>query len=58
VIALAELLTEAWGDPILHSSHSVNVHGFNSQQKLENDPANPVRLMTAHGVGYKVVPCR
>ena len=55
VVPTAELLAAVWDDSVRRSSHAVRVHVSNLRQKLENDPARPVRLITVYGVGYKFV---
>ena len=55
VVPKAELLAAVWDDSVRRSSRAVRVHVSNLRQKLENDPARPVRLITVYGVGYKFV---
>jgi DNA-binding response OmpR family regulator len=55
VVPTAELLAVVWDDSVRRSSHAVRIHVSHLRQKIENDPADPVRLITVYGVGYKFV---
>ena len=54
-IPTSELLAVTWDNSVRRSSHVVRIHVSHLRQKLEKDPACPVRLQTVHGVGYKFV---
>ena len=56
VISRDELLNEVWGCHNSDSRRSVDDHILRLRQKLEVDPAHPVRCRTVHGFGYKYVP--
>lgn len=47
------LLTEVWGYDYTGESRTVDVHIRWLREKIEKDPANPVRLITVRGVGYR-----
>ncbi|MCS6869527.1 response regulator transcription factor [Thermus sp.] len=47
------LLTEVWGYDYTGESRTVDVHIRWLREKIEKDPANPVRIITLRGVGYR-----
>jgi DNA-binding response OmpR family regulator len=47
------LLARIWGDDYVGDARTVDVHIHWLRQKLERDPAQPVRLQTVRGVGYR-----
>lgn len=49
------LLREVWGPAYVDRPHYLRVYMANLRQKLEADPAQPVRLLTETGVGYRLV---
>ncbi|MEO8727683.1 MAG: response regulator transcription factor [Acidobacteriaceae bacterium] len=55
VISREELLNGAWGYQCYPTTRTVDNHILRLRQKLEQDPANPVHLLTMIGVGYKFV---
>lgn len=56
VISRDELLNEVWGYQDYPTTRTVDNHILKLRQKLEREPANPVHLLTVHGVGYRFVP--
>ena len=48
-----QLLRDVWGYDFLGDSRTVDVHMRWLRQKIEDDPARPVRLITVRGVGYR-----
>ena len=50
-----ELLNEFWGQETYVTTRTVDTHIANLRSKLERDPRRPQRLITVHGVGYKLV---
>ncbi len=56
VITRDELLNEVWGYENYPTTRTVDNHIAGLRAKIERDPANPERLRTVHGVGYKFVP--
>jgi DNA-binding response OmpR family regulator len=48
-----QLLEEVWGWDFNGGSRTVDVHIRWLREKLEVDPANPVRLVTVRGAGYR-----
>jgi DNA-binding response OmpR family regulator len=55
VVTRDELLDEVWGYENYPSTRTVDNHVASLRAKLERDPAEPRRLLTVHGVGYKLV---
>ncbi|MCP3801564.1 response regulator transcription factor [Allokutzneria sp. A3M-2-11 16] len=51
----ADLLSEVWGWEFGDQS-TVTVHVRRLREKVESDPANPVRIATVWGVGYRYDP--
>jgi DNA-binding response OmpR family regulator len=50
-----ELLTQVWGYDESISSRTVDNSILRLRQKIEEDPATPRRIITIHGIGYKLV---
>jgi DNA-binding response OmpR family regulator len=48
-----QLLEEVWGWDFSGGSRTVDVHIRWLREKLETDPANPVRIITVRGAGYR-----
>jgi two-component system alkaline phosphatase synthesis response regulator PhoP len=55
VIRRDRLLNEVWGYDSLPNTRTVDVHVGWLRRQIEPDPANPVRLLTVHRLGYKLV---
>ncbi|MBZ5581338.1 MAG: response regulator transcription factor [Acidobacteriia bacterium] len=55
VVSRDELLNEVWGYENYPTTRTVDNHIAGLRAKIERDPANPQRLRTVHGVGYKFV---
>jgi two-component system OmpR family response regulator len=47
------LLEHVWGYQFAGDSRTVDVHIRWLREKIEDDPARPVKLVTVRGVGYK-----
>jgi len=45
-----------WGAEYIGETQVVYVHIRWLREKLEEDPHHPRRILTVHGVGYKLVP--
>ena len=56
VVTREELLTQVWGLEVYPTTRTVDNHIAGLRAKLERDAANPRRLLTVRGVGYKWVP--
>lgn len=55
VVTRDELLDEVWGYDQYPTTRTVDNHVALLRSKLEKDPSQPRRLLTVHGVGYKLV---
>jgi len=55
VCSREDLLDRVWGYGYFGDSRIVDVHVGRLRAKIERDPANPVHLVTARGLGYRVV---
>ncbi|MFQ5929817.1 MAG: response regulator transcription factor [Acidobacteriota bacterium] len=55
VVSREELLDEVWGYENYPTTRTVDNHIASLRAKLEEDPSQPRRLLTVHGVGYKLV---
>ena len=48
-----QLLDAVWGTTFEGYEHTVNTHINRLRAKIEADPANPRRVLTVRGVGYR-----
>jgi DNA-binding response OmpR family regulator len=55
VVRRDELLDEVWGYDQYPTTRTVDNHIALLRGKLEEDPANPRRILTIYGVGYRLV---
>ncbi len=55
VVTRNDMLDEVWGHECFPTTRTVDNHIASLRSKLEDDPSNPRRLITVHGVGYKLV---
>ena len=55
VVRRDELLNEVWGYDQYPTTRTVDNHIALLRGKLEEDPANPRRLLTVYGVGYRLI---
>jgi DNA-binding response OmpR family regulator len=53
VYSRAQLLDAVWGSSDFREPRTVDVHVRHLREKIEADPANPVRIHTVRGVGYR-----
>jgi len=56
VYSRLQLLDAALGEAYEGYERSVDTHISNLRRKIETDPANPRRIVTVYGLGYKFVP--
>ncbi len=49
------ILDEVWGYELYPTTRTIDNHVVKLRQKLEDDPHNPVHIVTVHGMGYKFV---
>jgi DNA-binding response OmpR family regulator len=55
VVTRDELLNGVWGYESYPNTRTVDVHVAGLRSKLEAAPSTPRRLVTVHGIGYKLV---
>ncbi|HUB69982.1 MAG TPA: response regulator transcription factor [Acidimicrobiales bacterium] len=53
VLARATLITRLWGPLAALDSTSLEVHIRRLRSKIEDDPADPKRIVTVRGIGYR-----
>jgi DNA-binding response OmpR family regulator len=53
VISRDRILERVWGWDFSGGSRTVDVHVRWLREKIEKDPANPTRIITVRGVGYR-----
>jgi two-component system response regulator RegX3 len=49
------LIEEVWGVDYYGDTRTLDVHVKRLRRKLEEDPHNPVHLLTVRGLGYKFI---
>lgn len=54
VVTRDELLDEVWGYELYPTTRTVDNHIAMLRSKVEKNPADPIFLLTIHGVGYKL----
>lgn len=52
VISRRELMQRLWDSTYVGDARAADVHVANLRRKIEDDPANPARLVTVRGAGY------
>jgi len=53
VLTRGTIIDRVWGYDYVGDTKTLDVHVKRLRAKIEADPANPVRLLTVRGVGYK-----
>mgnify|MGYP003338414117 CR=1 FL=1 len=48
------LIDRVWGSDYFGDTKTLDVHVKRLRAKIEDDPANPTRLVTIRGLGYKL----
>jgi DNA-binding response OmpR family regulator len=56
VLSTQDLLSNVWGAEYIGEPQVVYVHIRWLREKLEKVPEKPERIVTVHGVGYKLIP--
>lgn len=51
----SQLYEKVWGEEFLGEDNTVMVHIRKLREKIEDNPSNPVHIMTVRGLGYKFV---
>jgi two-component system response regulator RegX3 len=54
VFSRREIMQHLWESEYVGDQRACDIHISNLRQKLEEDPANPERIVTIRGVGYKL----
>ncbi len=54
VLTRVQLIERVWGSDYVGDTKTLDVHVKRLRSKIEADPANPVRLVTVRGLGYKL----
>jgi two-component system response regulator RegX3 len=55
VFTRAQIMEHLWQTPYVGDARACDVHVSNLRRKIEQDPANPTRLVTVREAGYKLV---
>jgi len=55
VVTREDLLNDVWDSESYPTTRTVDTHIASLRAKLETNPGTPRRLMTVHGVGYKLI---
>ncbi|WP_347754362.1 response regulator transcription factor [Agrococcus sp. ProA11] len=53
VLTRAQLIDRVWGSDYFGDTKTLDVHIKRLRAKIEEDPANPVRVATLRGLGYR-----
>jgi two-component system KDP operon response regulator KdpE len=56
ILSQRRLMQEVWGPHQTENSHYLRIYMSHLRQKLENDPTQPIHLLTEIGVGYRFEP--
>ena len=54
VLTRGQLIDRVWGADYVGDTKTLDVHVKRLRAKIETEPANPVRLITVRGLGYKL----
>ena len=54
VFSRREIMQHLWDSTYVGDQRACDIHISNLRQKIESDPANPDRVVTVRGVGYKL----
>jgi DNA-binding response OmpR family regulator len=56
VFSRAEIMQHLWESSYVGDQRACDIHISNLRRKVEEDAADPKRIVTVRGVGYKLVP--
>jgi two-component system response regulator RegX3 len=56
VYSRREIMQHLWDSSYVGDQRACDIHISNLRQKIEPDPANPLRVLTVRGIGYKLAP--
>ena len=54
VFSRREIMQHLWDSEYVGDQRACDIHISNLRQKIERDPANPERIVTVRGIGYKL----
>ena len=54
VFSRREIMQHLWDSTYVGDQRACDIHISNLRQKIEDDPGNPLRVITVRGVGYKL----
>ena len=54
VYSRREIMEHLWDSSYVGDQRACDIHVSNLRRKLEDDPANPQRVVTVRGIGYKL----
>jgi two-component system response regulator RegX3 len=54
VFSRKEIMQHLWDSSYVGDQRACDIHISNLRRKLERDPADPERIITVRGVGYKL----
>jgi two-component system, OmpR family, response regulator RegX3 len=54
VFSRREIMQHLWDSSYVGDQRACDIHISNLRQKIEPDPANPERVLTVRGIGYKL----
>jgi two-component system response regulator RegX3 len=49
-----QLIDRVWGSDYVGDTKTLDVHIKRLRSKIEEDPSNPVHIVTVRGLGYKL----
>jgi two-component system, OmpR family, response regulator RegX3 len=55
VFSRREIMQHLWDSSYVGDERACDIHVSNLRRKIERDPANPERLLTVRGIGYRLV---
>ena len=53
VLTRGQIIDRVWGSDYVGDTKTLDVHVKRLRAKIEDDPANPVHIVTVRGLGYK-----
>jgi two-component system, OmpR family, response regulator RegX3 len=54
VYSRREIMQHLWDSSYVGDQRACDIHVSNLRHKIEPDPANPIRVLTVRGIGYKL----
>jgi two-component system response regulator RegX3 len=54
VLTRMQLIDRVWGSDYVGDTKTLDVHIKRLRSKIEEDPSNPVHIVTVRGLGYKL----